>query len=156
MREEPRRAVHPDIDRWAADSGGGGLDHLDYAAQRLELPDWLAVARCLRPTFVEVLDCVIWDRAYEPENFQSWYTHLHGDATSVEAVLNQFRLWHVVDSGSTPEAEKPEMETYLQRLAEDIAFCWRSTLESDFPRRSFEVRVLDTEDGPVVQALGQR
>ncbi|MGW7519196.1 hypothetical protein ACWGJ2_26775 [Streptomyces sp. NPDC054796] len=149
--ESGHRSAHPEIDSWSQDSGGG-VDYLDYAAQHLRLPDWLALARCFRPHFVEVSGCVIWDRAYEPDNFREWFEELNGDATSVEATLNEFRLWQVLDWDDGDPGE----ERRVQKFAQDLAFCWRSCLEADFPDKQFDGGVVDTDDGPVVRFVVRR
>ncbi|WP_367124099.1 hypothetical protein [Streptomyces phytohabitans] len=129
-----------------------GLDYLDYASRHLGLTEWLAVSRLFRPRFVEVEGCVIWERAYSPENFRTWCAELGGDATSVEATLNRLRLWQVVnvDDGD------PDDERRLRQLADALASCWRSCLESDFPGRAFDCGVVETEDGPVVRFVVRR
>ncbi|MEU5835243.1 hypothetical protein ABZ820_16420 [Streptomyces diacarni] len=58
---------------------------------------------------------MIWDRAYEPDNFAEWYRTTNGDLTAIEGVLNQFKLWQVV----TPAT--PDDERRISDLASDIA-----------------------------------
>ncbi|WP_369201936.1 hypothetical protein [Streptomyces sp. PU-14G] len=141
--------MHPDIDAWSQDLGGG-LDYVDFARHRLGLADWIALSKCFRPRFVEVSGCVIWERAYEPDNFAEWYRTTDGDLTAIEAVLNQFMLWQVV----TPAT--PDDESRINDLASDIAFMWRACLEADFPGQEFDGGSVHTEDGPVVRFVVRR
>ena len=151
QQESDRLPEHPEISSWAAENGGG-LDYLDYAAQRLRLPEWVSLAHCFRPRFIEVSGCVIWDRAYEAGNFSEWHARLAGDSQTLEATLNQFQLWQFIDMDDAT----PEEEAQLRGLADDIAFCWRACLESDFPGKEFDGGVVDTEDGPVVRFFARR
>ncbi|MEV8531987.1 hypothetical protein [Streptomyces sp. NPDC051211] len=136
----------PDIREWVT-GVGGDVDYLDFLAQRVGIAEWSAISRVFMPRFVEVGDCVLWDRAYEPGNFARWQTELPGNLTAVEAVLNQFRLWQYLDFDSDAQATA---------LAEDIAFCWRGALARQFPAREFDVSVVATEDGPVVRCTTRR
>ncbi|RAJ69127.1 hypothetical protein K378_02017 [Streptomyces sp. Amel2xB2] len=143
------KPLHSEIDAWAR-SFTGKLDYLDFASSRLSLPDWLAVARLFRPSFVEVSGCVLWDRVYEPKNFQAWYTELDGAATAIESVLNRARLWQFID------IDGEEDEKAINALAGDIAFFWRKSLEADFPEKEFEVSIIDIGDGPEVGFIVRR
>ncbi|MCX4826297.1 hypothetical protein OG883_42390 [Streptomyces sp. NBC_01142] len=134
----------PQIKNWA-EAAGAGLDYLDFLSQRVGLSEWIALSRVFLPEFVEVEGCVLWDRAYEPGNFRTWHDQLGGDATSIEAVLNQFRLWQHIDIG-----EDPESEANALALAQEIATVWRLSLQRTFPQRIFDVQANDTVDGPVV------
>lgn len=140
---------HSEIEVWA---GGftGRLDYLDFASSRLSLRDWLAVSRLFRPRFVEVEGCVLWDRAYEPENFRSWYAEVEGSATAIESVLNRARLWQYI------EINGEEDEKAIQALARDVEFFWRASLAGAFPDREFEVSIIDIGDGPEIGFIMRR
>ncbi|SED18850.1 hypothetical protein SAMN05216489_02757 [Streptomyces sp. 3213] len=140
----------PAVREWTA-AVGGGTDYLDYLSQEVGLGEWAAFSRVFMPRFVEVDGCVLWDRVYEPANFRTWQEQLRGDATSVEATLNQFRLWLHIDI-----PEDPESEAGALALAEDIAASWRRSLADAFPDRAFEVAATDSEDGPIVSFVTVR
>ncbi|MEV6837473.1 hypothetical protein AB0N17_23720 [Streptomyces sp. NPDC051133] len=130
---------------------GDDADYLDFLSQQVGLGEWAAFARVFLPRFVEVEDCVLWDRVYEPGNFRTWHDRLQGDATSIEATLNQFRLALHIDI-----PEDPDSEAAAHALAEEIALSWRRCLHDAFPDRSFEVAASRTEDGPVVSFVTVR
>lgn len=133
-----------DVREWTQ-AVGDDTDYLDYLSQQVGLGEWAAFSRIFMPRFVEVEGCVLWDRVYEPHNFCIWYDQLQGDANSIEAALNQFRLaLHI----NIPE--DPESEAAAYALAEEIALSWRRGLRVAFPERSFEVTARETQDGPVV------
>lgn len=67
-----------------------------------------------------------------------------GDVASIEATLNQFRLWLYLD------IDDDESWANAFTLAQDIAAAWRLSLERAFPGRRFDVQATDTEDGPLV------
>jgi hypothetical protein len=94
---------------------------------------------------------VLWDRVYEPANFRTWQGQLRGDATAVEATLNQFRLWQYIDI-----PEDRESEAGALALAEEIAGSWRWCLRERFPDRAFDVAASESEDGPVVSFVTAR
>ncbi|UNS98615.1 hypothetical protein MMF93_20740 [Streptomyces tubbatahanensis] len=128
------------------------LDYFDHAALRLNLTDWLSAAQVFHPRFIEVSGCLIWERAYEEDNFREWYQALNGNATAVESTLNQVRLWQLVDVNEGNSIE----EKMVANLAREIAFFWRAALESDHPEYSFDGGVVETEDGPVVRFVVHR
>ncbi|MGW4596931.1 hypothetical protein ACWEOA_16725 [Streptomyces sp. NPDC004457] len=133
-----------DVREWTQ-AVGSDADYLDYLSQQVGLGEWAAFTRVFMPRFVEVEGCVLWDRVYEPGNFRIWHERLRGDATSIEATLNQFPLALYIDV-----AEDPDSEAAAQVLAEEIACSWDRCLRDAFPERSFRVVASDTEDGPVV------
>ncbi|MDI6413384.1 hypothetical protein QLX52_31740 [Streptomyces albus] len=132
--------------------GFGGLDFFDYAANRLTLDDWVSVSQIFRPRFVEVRGCVIWERAYQAANFAEWYRTLNGDVSTIEATLNQLRLWQLIDMDEIGTTE----ERLVRGIADDISSCWRASLASTYPDREFDGGVVETEDGPVVRFSTRR
>ncbi|MET7615858.1 hypothetical protein [Streptomyces sp. NPDC005408] len=134
----------PQIKRWT-EASGVDVDYLDFLSQRVGLSEWIAMSRMFLPQFVEVEGCVLWDRAYDPDNFRTWRQALKGDVASIEATLNQFRLWLHIDID-----EDPESEANAFSLAQEIATAWRAALGRQFPQRRFDVQATDTVDGPVV------
>ncbi|WP_405900516.1 hypothetical protein OG242_26435 [Streptomyces sp. NBC_00727] len=124
---------------------GGEADYLDILSQSAGPAEWIALSRVFLPRFVEVRGCVLWDRSYAPANFQLWYDELKGDVASVEATLNQFRLWMYVDFDDDPASRTDALD-----LAREIARAWRLSLADAFPHRAFDVRATETVDGPVV------
>ncbi|MET8724680.1 hypothetical protein [Streptomyces misionensis] len=133
-----------DVREWAQ-AVGDDADYLDYLSQQAGLDEWAAFSRVFMPRFVEVEGCVLWDRVYEPDNFRTWHERLRGDATSIEAMLNRFRLALYIDI-----PEDPDSEAAAHALAEEIARSWHSCLHDAFPDRSFHVTATEAEDGPVV------
>ncbi|MFC9297194.1 hypothetical protein ACFTWH_01670 [Streptomyces sp. NPDC057011] len=127
------------------ESAGGGADYLDFLSQSLGLSEWIALSRVFLPRFVEVEGCVLWDRSYDPGNFRLWRDELNGDVASIEATLNQFRLWMCIDVDDDGESRSNALA-----LAQEIATAWRLSLGQSFPQRNFDVQVAVTEDGPVV------
>lgn len=127
------------------EASGGEADYLDYLSQSAGPAEWIALSRVFLPRFVEVRGCVLWDRSYDPANFDLWHRRLEGDAVSVEAMLNQFRLWMYLDIG-----EDTESRSNALALAQEIARAWRLSLGEAFPQKAFDVRATDTVDGPVV------
>lgn len=125
---------------------GGEADYLDFLSQSAGPAEWIALSRVFLPRFVEVRGCVLWDRSYEPGNFQLWYDELKGDTTSIEAKLNEFRLWMYVDFDDDPASRANALD-----LAREIARAWRLSLGDAFPGRAFDVRAAETVDGPVVR-----
>lgn len=83
--------------------------------------------------------------AYEPDNFETWWTELKGDRVRIESVLNHVHLWEVFDADGD-DANK------LGELAEVVAASWRASVAKRFPGRSFEVSVSndDSDYGPTV------
>ena len=134
----------PRIKRWAK-GARADLDYLDFLSAHTGLTEWIALSRVFLPQFVEVEGCVLWDRSYDPENFRTWRSALNGDVASIEATLNQFRLWQYIGI-----EEDAESEANAFALAQEIATSWRLTLGRAFPHRSFDVQATDTVDGPVV------
>lgn len=67
------------------------------------------------------------------------------DVASVEATLNEFRLWMYVDFDDDPAFRSNALD-----LAREIARAWRLSLGDAFPHRAFDVRASETADGPVV------
>ncbi|GHD54177.1 hypothetical protein GCM10010317_037890 [Streptomyces mirabilis] len=134
----------PDVREWT-EAVGDGTDYLDYLSQHAGLGEWAALARVFMPRFVEIEGCVLWDRVYDPANFRTWQDQLQGDATSIEATLNEFRLWEYIDIPEDSESEAGGLA-----LAEEIAASWRRCLSERFPDRAFAVAASATEDGPVV------
>ncbi|MGW0668438.1 hypothetical protein [Streptomyces sp. NPDC002746] len=128
-----------------ADASGGRADYLDFLSQSAGPAEWIALSRVFLPQFVEVEGCVLWDRSYDPANFRQWHGQLNGDVASIEATLNQFRLWMYIDIDDDAESQSNALA-----LAQDIAEAWRRSLKESFPRGVFDVRATDTVDGPVV------
>ncbi|MEU9987748.1 hypothetical protein AB0E10_13240 [Streptomyces sp. NPDC048045] len=139
-----------DVREWTQ-AVGDDADYLDYLSQQVGLGEWAAFTRAFMPRFVEVEGCILWDRAYEPDNFRTWYDRLRGDTTSIEAMLNEFRLALYINI-----PEDPDSEAAASALAEEIAVSWRRCLRDAFPDRSFEVAASETEDGPVVSFVTVR
>ncbi|GAA1037052.1 MULTISPECIES: hypothetical protein [Streptomyces] len=139
-----------DVREWT-EAVGDDADYLDYLSQQVGLGEWAAFTRAFMPRFVEVEGCILWDRAYEPDNFRTWYDQLRGDTTSIEATLNQFRLALYINI-----PEDRDSEAAASALAGEIAVSWRRCLRDAFPDRSFEVAASETEDGPVVSFVTVR
>jgi hypothetical protein len=134
----------PLIRTWA-EASEGDADYLDFLSQSVGISAWIAMSRVFLPRFVEVDGCVLWDRAYDPDNFRRWYNELKGDVAAIESTLNQFRLEFYIDFASNPEARTNAVD-----LAHAIAAAWRFSLDREFPQKDFDVRATDTEDGPIV------
>ncbi len=132
------------IKSWAAE-WGGGVDYLNYVKAHGDLGMLVAFSRIFWPRFVEAEGCVLWDRAYEESNFQAWRKSLSGDVRKIEATLNQLRVWQIVDSDDVEEDRRAQAY-----FAECVAKTWGAALSAAFPRRSFDVRVIGSEDGPIV------
>lgn len=132
------------IKYWSED-WGGEVDYLDFVNQHCDLPMLVALAGVFRPRFVEVEDCVLWDRAYKESNFRSWRAEYPADSRKIETTLNQLRVWDIVES-----EENAENQEALEFVAECVANTWTAALRASFPDRNFDVRVLPTDDGPVV------
>ncbi|WUH91941.1 hypothetical protein OG900_18735 [Streptomyces sp. NBC_00433] len=140
----------PQIREWT-ESTGHRADYIDFLSQSTGIAEWIALSRVFLPEFVEVDGCVLWDRSYDPENFGTWRSTLDGDVTAIEATLNQLKLYLYVDI-----ADDATSRANALSLAEDIATVWRIRLTTTFPRRSFSVQAMDTEDGPVVSFVSER
>ncbi|MGW1715811.1 hypothetical protein [Streptomyces sp. NPDC002156] len=134
---------YPKIKSWADE--WGGVDYIDYVKRNGDLALLVAFSRIFWPRFVEVGGCVLWDRAYEESNFNVWQESLSGDSRRIEVTLNQLRVWQVVESGDMSEDRQA-----LEFIAACIAKTWRAALRAEFPDRSFDVRVINSEDGPIV------
>ncbi|WP_437006707.1 hypothetical protein [Streptomyces sp. enrichment culture] len=132
----------PSIKSWV-DEWGGGVDYVDFVKFNGDLAVLAAFSRILWPRFVEVEGCVLWDRVYEESNFRLWYENLAGEIPRIEATLNQVRVWQIAESGD-------EGQGALEFIAACIADSWRASLSASFPERNFDVRVAETEDGPIV------
>ncbi|MEV0278229.1 hypothetical protein AB0I22_17845 [Streptomyces sp. NPDC050610] len=136
--------THPEIKSWT-DGYTGELDSVDFLMGNCTVGMWLAFAHLMNPEFVEVRGCVLWERVYEPRNFEEWYARLDGDVRRVEDLLNRFVVGYAVDCGESGEDEEA-----LKDIAQVLAFSWESALARHFPSRSFQVQVLATDDGPTV------
>ncbi|MCX4794183.1 hypothetical protein OG497_08635 [Streptomyces sp. NBC_01242] len=134
----------PLIRAWAGASGGDA-DYLDFLSRSAGQAEWIALSRVFLPQFVEVEGCVLWDRSYDPINFRLWRSKLNGDIASIEANLNQFRLWLYIDIDDDAESQANALA-----LAQDIAGAWRLSLKQAFPQKIFDVQATGTVDGPVV------
>jgi hypothetical protein len=141
---------YSEIKSWAQ-GFDGDLDSFDFLARRCSLGEWLAISRIFRPHFIEVGDCILWDRVYDAENFQTWHSHLAGDLTRIEATLNQLLVWQLIDVQESAEDDRAAME-----IAQSIAKCWYSALKGSFPDREFKVTAHSTEDGPIVSFITVR
>ncbi|MFD9411014.1 hypothetical protein ACFWBN_28870 [Streptomyces sp. NPDC059989] len=128
------------VDEW-----GGRVDYVDYVKRNGDLGVLVAFSRILWPRFIEVGDCVLWDRVYEESNFNLWRDSLSGDTRKIEATLNQLRVWQIVESEDVGDDREA-----MEFLAACIVKSWKSALRAKFPGRSFDVRILDSEDGPIV------
>lgn len=135
---------YPEIKTWIG-SYTGDLDSVDFLTQNCSLGMWLAFSHMMNPEFVEVRGCVLLKRSYGPANFEDWYEHLNGDVQRIEAVLNRFVVGYAIDCGDTPEDEEA-----LADIAQAVATSWDGALARTFPSRRFNVRVVDTDDGPTV------
>lgn len=132
------------IKSWA-DEWGGAVDYVDYVKCNGDLATLVAFSRIFWPRFVEVGNCVLWDRAYEESNFEVWRESLSGDTRKIEATLNQLRVWQVVESGDADEDWRA-----LEFIAACIVKAWRAALSVEFPDRNFDVWLIESEDGPIV------
>ncbi|MFF3950525.1 hypothetical protein ACFYYN_37815 [Streptomyces sp. NPDC001902] len=132
------------IKSWVEDFGGS-VDYVDYVKGNGDIAVLLAFSDILFPRFVEVDDCVLWERAYEESNYAVWRQRLSGEARKIEATLNRLHVWAIVESRDVDEDRRA-----LDFIAECAAKAWRATLTADFPDRSFDVKVVDSPDGPVV------
>ncbi|WP_424887551.1 barstar family protein [Streptomyces sp. XH2] len=135
---------YPEIKSWI-DSYTGDLDAVDFLARHCTAGMWLALVHFMNPEFVEVRGCVLRKRSYAPGSFDDWYRQLNGDVRSIEAVLNRFVVGYAIDCGDTAEEEEA-----LGDIARAVARSWEAALGRAFPQRRFDVRVLDTDDGPTV------
>ncbi len=133
------------VKQWTAAQGGAIWDFLGSSGGAQ-----LAVAfsSLFWPMFVEVEGCVFLQERYDPSNFREWWRKLCGDARRVEGIVNHVHLWDLFDLD-----EQSVPEEALQDLAEILSLTWACALRSQFPDRSFDVRVdLDgTEEyGPTI------
>lgn len=125
---------------------GGTLDSFDFISGRFSLADWISISEIFRPSFIEVDGCILWDRSFERQNFDTWMTELSGDRTRVETVLNRLRIWQLIEY-----SESAEDTAAASTVAESVAQCWKLRLSEQFPDVSFNVATLESEDGPVVE-----
>ncbi|MFH8785178.1 barstar family protein [Streptomyces roseoverticillatus] len=121
------------------------MDSVDFFNQHCAVGTWLAFVHLMNPEFVEVRGCVLRKRSYTPGNFDDWYRQLNGDVRSIEALLNRFVVGYEIGCGDTAEEEEA-----LGDIARAVARSWEAALGRAFPQRRFDVRVLDTDDGPTV------
>ncbi|MEU5642420.1 hypothetical protein [Streptomyces milbemycinicus] len=135
---------HPEIRSWI-DSYTGDLDFVDFLTQNCSVGMWLAFSHLVCPKFVEVQGCILWERKYDPENFQTWHRHLDGNIYKIETIINRLVVGDIVQCDDTPEDLRA-----LSDIARAVADCWKATLARAFPSSSFDVLVLDTEDGPTI------
>ncbi|MGY0231453.1 hypothetical protein [Longispora urticae] len=135
---------YPKIQAWK-EEWGGEVDYVDYIKQNADLAMLSAFSRILWPRFLEVEGCVLWDRAYEDSNFALWRETLDGDIRKIETTLNQLRVWQLVASDDVEEDWRA-----LEFIAACVAKSWTAALGAQFPGRAFDVRLVETEDGPVV------
>ncbi|MFF7020914.1 hypothetical protein ACFY97_07835 [Streptomyces klenkii] len=135
---------YPEIKAWV-ESYTGDLDSVDFLNEHCTVGMWLAFAHLMNPEFVEVRGCVMRKRSYAPGSFDDWYRRLDGDVRRIEGVLNCFAVGYAIDCGDTAEAEEA-----LGHIAQAVAHSWEAALRRAFPRKCFDVRVLDTDDGPTV------
>jgi len=124
---------------------GGGVDYLDYVKSNGDMALMMAFSQIFWPRFIEVDGCVLWDRSYEKSNFTSWWDSLSGDTRKIEVTLNQLRVWQLVEFSDADEDRQA-----LKFIAVRIAKSWRSALYVEFPGQDFDVRVIDSDDGPIV------
>ncbi|MET9414759.1 barstar family protein [Streptomyces klenkii] len=135
---------YPEIKSWTG-SYTGALDSIDFLNRHCTVGMWLAFAHLMNPEFVEVRGCVLRKRSYVPGSFDEWYRRLDGDVHRIESVLNRFVVGYAIDCGGTAEEEEA-----LGDIAQAVAHSWEAALRRAFPRKRFDVRVLDTDDGPTV------
>ncbi|WP_269854292.1 hypothetical protein [Streptomyces sp. RPT161] len=135
---------YPEIRSWV-EGVRGDVDSIDFLTQHSSLAVWLAAAQVFWPDFKEVGGCVLWSRVYNENNFETWREHLNGDLGRIEATLNQLKLWQVIDCEDTAEDNRA-----LQGVAEALSRCWSAALMNSFPDKRFDVRVVNTDDGPIV------
>ncbi|ARZ70186.1 hypothetical protein M1P56_04900 [Streptomyces sp. HU2014] len=106
---------------------------------------WLAFSHMMNPEFVEVRGAVIRRRSYHPDRFEEWHRKLGGDVRRIESVLNRFVPGYEIECGDSAEDEAA-----LGDVARAVAYSWEAALARAFPERRFEVRVVETDDGPTV------
>jgi hypothetical protein len=138
---------YPDIKGWI-DGFGGKSDYVDYLTAQAPLGHWLAFSRMFWPQFMSVRGCILWDRVYEPNNFDHWYSELAGDATRIEATLNRLIVVNII-----PAEESQTDDSALREIARVIRNCWEAALSAAYPEHTFDVCVADTEDGPVISFI---
>ncbi|MFF3565764.1 hypothetical protein ACFYXS_37630 [Streptomyces sp. NPDC002574] len=124
---------------------GGSVDYVDYVKGNGDLAVLVAFSHILFPRFIEVDDCILWERVYEESNYAVWRQELSGDKRKIEATLNRLHIWGIVESEEVDEDRKA-----VDFIAECAAKAWRTALTTDFPDRPFDVQVVDSPDGPVV------
>ncbi|MGI5186854.1 hypothetical protein ACQEVI_01765 [Promicromonospora sp. CA-289599] len=132
------------IKSWSED-WGGVVDYVDYVNYNGDLAILLALSRIFWPRFIEVDGCVLWDRVFEESNFRQWKVSLSGNNQKIEATLNQLRVWAIVESEDTEEERR-----VLDAVAERISSTWVAALRAQFPDRVFDVKVISSDDGPIV------
>ncbi|WP_367136264.1 MULTISPECIES: barstar family protein [Streptomyces] len=135
---------YPEIKSWI-DSYTGDLDFVGFLRRKCTVGTWLAFVHLMNPEFVEMRGCVLRKRSYMPGSFDDWYRQLAGDVGRIEAVLNRFVVGYAIDCGDTAEDEEA-----LRDIARAVARSWGAALGRAFPQKRFDVRVLDTDDGPTV------
>ncbi|MCX4747441.1 hypothetical protein OG455_18260 [Kitasatospora sp. NBC_01287] len=135
---------YSEVASWSSEFGGEP-DSFDFVSARFSLGDWISIAAIFGPKFIEVDGCILWERAFERQNFEAWQAELSGDRARIEAVLNQLRLWQLIEYG-----ESPEEAAAAAAIARSIAHCWRLRLAEQFPEARFTVAVHESEDGPIV------
>ncbi len=140
-----KASEYSEVASWA-EGFGGSLDSFDFISGRFSLADWISLSEIFRPSFIEIEGCILWNRSFERQNFDTWMTELSGDRTGVETVLNRLRLWQLIDYG-----ESAEDAAAASTVADSIAQCWKLRLAEQFPGVRFHVAALETEDGPVVE-----
>ncbi|MGY4644755.1 hypothetical protein [Cellulomonas sp. URHB0016] len=98
----------------------------------------LAAVICfLSPPFIEYRGAVLLEFAFDQAVVDDWFTRL-GDVADVERISNHVHVWDLLPSAGFSEAE-------AQRLAEPMAWFWRSALRYEYPDREFIVQAV--EDG---------
>ena len=135
---------HPEIREWA-DAVQGDVDFVDFLTFHSTPTVWLAVSHVFWPRFVQVDGCTLWSRVYEPGNFAAWSRELDGDPSRIEGTLNRLKVWQIIDWEETPDNDKA-----LAEVARIISLTWEAALIRAFPENSYDVQVINTEDGPVV------
>jgi hypothetical protein len=121
---------------------------LNYIDEQEAFRYVLAAAWLFCPETVEYRDCVFLKDRFDAANVDTWFGHLKGDQSDVEAVVNQTKLYDIFGNSDLGGHDDD-----LEALALAVGECWQGILAARYPERGVTVEVSREEDeayGPTV------
>ena len=115
----------------------------DYINEQGGLRFVIAGAWIFCPETIEYRGCIVLAERFNAENVDTWLEHFNGNASDVEAMVNQTHLDDVLGIGESDEIDDED----VAQLALAIGECWQGVLSARYPDREITVTTSGDADG---------